>query len=307
MHKTLTALLNLLKMSDEPLHKRILQEWDQSLEGPLRYWRESETKDLWSDNRRYKFIAVYNESKAEYYRTGEHKKEKEKPKGDSPFSKTLLEKDKYIVFGNFVIRPTRTPTFYGHIILIGKKIKPEMTGEDFMQLRDLSRITDFAISVNLPGSGASLPMHFHAQGMPLEYPVMSPEFGAGQSTISERYGTRIERLVYPAYGVRVRTEEPSAVGKLASVLESMQQTVPFNVLMSKGDTYIYPRTKELPSCFKNWIMGVQEMGGIFCTRTHEMYDALDYATAEMAVKDVTFSDRQLQREFELRIQGGING
>jgi len=288
----------------KPLQKRIVELWDSEFrEGDN--WFESETKEVLSDDEKFKFLIVFNRLKGHYYKTGRAKIDLGKPDGDSPFIKEIENRENYVSHGHFVIRPTLTPLFRGHMILIADEIRPGIRAEDLVDLLYISSHTDCSVSVNLKGSGATIPTHFHAQSILSKFPILSQETGASYRLIKSNGDLCAYRVLYPAYGVRICTNDRGSIENLGTTLESLQQDVPFNMLFYGRDVFVYPRAKELPSCFESWTMGGQEMNGLFCTRNMDMFNTLDCQTCEDALREVTYSDQKHQIEFEKVIMDGI--
>lgn len=285
------------------LQERIFENWERKFQKGVN-WFDSEERELVSQDGRFKFLAVFNKSKERYYKSGAAKADSEDV---SPFTKTLEEKDKYVSYEHLIIRPTFTPLFFGHVIIITEEVRPEIRTKDFLVLHYLSTHTDYTIVVNLRKSGASVPSHFHAQGQLLEYPVTSPEHGARFERVQSDKKVHIDRLVYPAYGLRLKTDDTTKLNKLGAYLEMCQLGYPFNLLIQNGDVFIYPRTKESSPCLGNWLIASQEMGGLFCAKTKENLYGLDYMTCERALRETTYSGRKQQRQFEESIRRALNG
>jgi len=283
------------------LQERIFENWTKMFQEGVN-WLESEKKEFSSKNSRFKFWVFFNTLKEKYYKD---KAAEKYSKDASPFRTTLEQKDKYICYEHLIIRPTMTPMSGGHIIIITEEVRPEILLKDFLVLHKMSVNTDYTIVVNLRKSGASVPSHFHAQGQLLEYPVTSSKYGAEFEKIHSDKEVQLDRLIYPAYGLRIKTKDIGKLEKLGMCLERCQLEHPFNLLMPKGDIFIYPRSNETSSLFGGWYTGVQEMGGLFCAKTRQISDALNYEICERILKETTYSEKDQRKKFEELIMGAL--
>jgi hypothetical protein len=278
-------------MDENELEKKLDASWERYLR-ENEWWKPSDVRVLMQNNLR--FDVYFNLSKVIYYG-----KERGKLIVDDKFGRRFDKSLNNFEYDNFIGLPSITPIIERHYIFIPRENRAFMKAEDLKSLINFSRESGYKVFINLKGSGASIPDQFHAQAGPFFYPLLDSDHGFKYEDVDEYFS----RFHEPHYGMRLDTSKLNGQFDCALLrLEKLQNSEKFNIAI-KGDLlYTFPRTQETAFANSNWQFAGQEMCGIYCTRSKEVFANLKHEDVQSGLKSVTLTNLARQREFEEKIR-----
>lgn len=195
------------------------------------------------------------------------------------------------------VLPNGFPITPLHILLVTAEHREKLKGDDLRSALDLAlTFPDYLVFHNMRGSGATRPEHVHFQAVLRD--KLLPIEAAPRQELFSLYGVTIARVEdYPVYGLAVKGE--GAAETAFAILWELFPT-PFNLVLSRGEVIIVPRTVEQPSGFSSKFGGL-EMAGCVVVVEEERYRRFTYEEVQQALSECGFSQEEGKR-FEQRLR-----
>jgi len=139
---------------------------------------------------------------------------------------------------------------------------------------------DYLVYHNMRHTGATQPAHLHFQAVLRDEPL--PIEAAPRKVWCSLDGAVVAWVEdYPAYSLAITGEQAPDVA--CAVLQALRPS-PFNLVMSKGEIVIVPRTVEQPSGFASKF-GALEMAGWTVFVEEQAYQRLQYDEIQHAIAE----------------------
>lgn len=183
----------------------------------------------------------------------------------------------------------------GHSLFAPAEHREELQQEDLASVIAFVRDDAGIVFHNMRGAGASKPDHLHFQAL-LHDGAFPIEVGS-RSVLVEAEGVTVSRVdQYPAYALALRGPRRAQVA--FTFLGALRPT-PFNLLITREEVFVVPRTKERPSSFGN-AFGALEMSGCVVLTSEDKYPEVTYGEIWDAIAESGWP-AEAGRVFERRL------
>jgi len=181
------------------------------------------------------------------------------------------------MYRDLAVMPNHFPIGPLAVLMFPTVHRAELQPEDVASALDFGKcFPEYLVFHNMLGSGASRPDHVHLQGflrhepLPIERAPRVPLFSIGETTIA-----RLDR--YPVYGLAVTgARVVDTVFAIKAELQAEDSRTPFNLVLTRDEVIVIPRTVERPEGFSGKFAGLEMSGGIVLT-DEDQYEVLDFA------------------------------
>jgi ATP adenylyltransferase/5',5'''-P-1,P-4-tetraphosphate phosphorylase II len=161
------------------------------------------------------------------------------------------------------VMPNHYPIGALAILMFPTVHRADLQPEDLASALDFGECNpNYLIFHNMKGSGASRPDHVHLQGFfrdepyAIECTPRTPLLSIGDTIVS-----RLDR--YPVYGLAVKGPQVvDVVFAIKAELQADDPLKPFNLVLTRGETVVIPRSAERPAGFSGAFAGLEMSGGI---------------------------------------------
>jgi len=212
----------------------------------------------------------------------------------------------YIKYGSLYFRINANPTLKNHLFIKVLEHKERPAAEDYLSAMEFVDETDYAIYLNLRGSGAGIPDHLHYQGQKRKHFPLLRDF-----KFTRIDGTRdfeLSRLEGLTYAILLRYQGEKGKRKVAEALGRIDgQIGNYNLLFDDNHIFIFPRPKEtashlpkvlIDSGANRWSLAGQEMGLLFTAKYKPILENVTHEMLANILKSVTLNDKGRQIELE---------
>lgn len=240
-------------------------------------------------------------------------KRKEAEKRDRKYSDACpldTENATYIPYQDLLFKFNENPTLKYHLFVKAAEHRERPRFQDHHTILDFVDETDYAVYLNLRGSGAGIPDHLHYQGHKrMHFPLL---FKHSLSEIKQNPHVDLLRTDMIHYGLLFKYRNEKGKDEISRILVYLDTVVKeidmsYNLLFDKGCVFLFPRTREVASNLPEslvkagmdrWQIAGQEMGLLFSAKYRRI---IDYVTRDIllsTLRNVTISDPDDQTKFE---------
>lgn len=212
----------------------------------------------------------------------------------------------YVNHGSLYFRININPTLRNHLFIKILEHRERPTAEDNLSAMEFVDETDYALYLNLRGSGAGIPDHLHYQGQKRENFPLLRDFKSEKIYSTEDF--ELSRLDGIAYALLFKYQGEKGRRKVAEALGNMDAQVgKYNLLFDDGEVFLFPRPLEVASGLPKvlldagadkWGIAGQEMGFLFNAKYKSILENVNHEMLANILESVTLNDRERQRELE---------
>jgi len=299
------------------IEQALAQLWEIKYE---RLWQEHAevTKrefPMWSSEN-HPMVMVHNTLR-DYYESVKKKQAQEREKSGQkscPLDEERSTKDS-IKYGNLLFRMNGNPTLEYHLFAQTAEHREHPTQEDHLTIMDFVDETDYAVFLNLRGSGAGIPDHLHYQGHKrVNFPFLL-KLGIGSLRYNRQFEIWSHDIINYTLELKYTAERgKEAVSEYIAKLDEIirAEGLSYNLLFDKNRVYLFPRTMEIAENIHDglreagmdkWQIAGQEMGYLFTAKYKQILEKMTAKALANALRDVTLSDPEERQQFEKLVLG----
>lgn len=207
-------------------------------------------------------------------------------------------------------------TYRHHLLIFCKDHREEPSAEDHLCVMNFVKVTDYAVFLNLRGSGAGLPEHLHYQGHKrYRFPLLKAHYRTHQLATNAMFDV-LSLEETDNYAVIFQYKSLRALEVVASILETAHlvltnEGLSYNLLFDKGRVFLFPRVQEIakkiPPYLENtgmtqWQIAGQEMGHLFTAKNRMIFQTVKKEDLQCAIKEVCLTDHRKRTIFQRQLQ-----
>ncbi|MFX1257308.1 MAG: DUF4922 domain-containing protein [Promethearchaeota archaeon] len=286
----------------------------------MKYAKLSIRKFPYYPGDKYPMIMVHNTLRDQWESVKKTQAEqRQKDNSYCPLDLSADQNKDSIRYGNLIFKININPTLKHHLMIYTHEHREPPYSRDHFTILNFVKETDYAVFLNLRGSGAGIPDHLHYQGQKRKYfPLLFMDLNAKK--LVENGHFELWRPKIKTYGLmfKILTQKGcKIVSRLLELLDSIIRTKErsYNLFFDNEKIFLFPRQKEIATNVKEelktagmdkWQIAGQEMGYLFTAKTKEIIDTMTGQALLTALKDVTYSNKKLCKDFEKLIIDNVN-
>lgn len=229
----------------------------------------------------------------------------------------LYDEQKGVMLEDFLVIVNPRPVAFNHLTIIGKHQRQHINSNVVSQMLKLAeKIHPFRLLYNAPGTGASIPNHFHFQAISIELPIENPHLNI-METVASQDGLNVYVPEFPSRVLVVEGNNPEKITNIISqILVEMERIGcvdkewgehMINIWVSysqKKDSYrvfVIPRSKHRPHGFgegKDEIAvspATLEMCGKFIVINQATFDKCDQHLIKKVLDEVCLPEEDFNK------------
>lgn len=239
--------------------------------------------------------------------------------GYCPLDISSNTKNNSIKYCDLIFEINTNPTLKYHLMIYTNEHREPPQSRDHLTILNFVNETDYAVFLNLRGSGAGIPDHLHYQGHKRKhFPLLFMDLNARKLKKYDHF--ELWRPKIKTYGLMFKTLSEKGRETVSQILEDLDNIIrteerSYNLFFDNEKIFMFPRQKEIATNIMEelravgmdkWQIAGQEMGYLFTAKTIAIFKKMTGKALLDALKDVTYSDKKLQKDFEDLIIANIN-